>query len=118
MKKRAFYIMTVMTLVLLFSGCGGGQAQTQPAGTQAAAAQTEETQAGEAGASGTQAAKDAVSDLQAAKGAAFTTGSDIKEEEENNFLTEDLYDGIIRDEKDAEKALRGLFGRLDLHPAE
>ena len=40
MKKRAFYIMTVMTLVLLFSGCGGGQAQTQPAGTQAAAAQT------------------------------------------------------------------------------
>ena len=112
MKKRAFYIMTVMTLVLLLAGCGGGQAQTQPAGTQAAAAQTEETQAGEAGASGTQAAKDAVSDLQAAKGAAFTTGSDIKEEEENNFLTEDLYDGIIRDEKDAEKALRGLFGRL------
>ena len=112
MKKRAFYITTVLILILLLSGCGGGQAQTQPAGTQAAAAQTEETQAGEAGASGTQTAKDAVSDLQAAKGAAFTTGSDIKEEEENNFLTEDLYDGIIRDEKDAEKALRGLFGRL------
>ena len=74
MKKRTLLLTAALILALMLAGCGGGQAQTQPAGTQAAAAQTEET-----GASGTQAAKDASSDLQAAKGAAFTTVSDIKE---------------------------------------
>ena len=112
MKKRALLLTAVMILALMLAGCGGGQAQPQPAGTQAAETQAEELLSGDAGTSGTQEAKGAASDLQSAKGAAFTTGTGSQEEEENNFLTEDLYDGIIRDEKDAEEALRSLFGRL------
>ena len=114
MKKRALLLTAAMILALMLAGCGGGQAQPHPAETQAAEARAEETRAGGAGTAETQAVKDAASDLQAAKGVAFTTGtgSAAVEEEENSFLTEDLYDGIIRDEKDAQKALRGLFGRL------
>ncbi|MBQ7535797.1 MAG: M4 family metallopeptidase [Stomatobaculum sp.] len=105
MKKRISYLAAVMILFLMLAGCGGGQAQTQSAETRG-----EETRAGEDGASETQAVKYAAEDLQAAKGVAFSAGSE--EEEESSFLTEDLYDGIIRDDKDAEKALRSLFGRL------
>ena len=112
MKKRALLLTAAMILGLILAGCGGGQAQPQPAETQTA--QMEETKAVETGTAETQAAKDFAADLQAAKGVAFTTGtgSAAVEEEENSFLTEDLYDGIIRDENDAEEALRGLFGRL------